>query len=154
MKKYLKLCPIIVLIVFVIISYFYTRPRIIERILEPSYATVFVEVTDWAGSSPKTNNTQLSKEEFSNVIGLMSENKYTKTWDVQRNISDTGSYFFITFNCYISESNELQTITFSKNGGIEIDNCRYNVSSGLNTSKEMISNIYKYISKILEEKKN
>lgn len=152
MKKYIKFWPIFALFLVIIIYLTYSRPRTIESILLTSHDKVFVHITDWIGAAPTDKHAELTEEEFNKVVEMMSLNKFRKTWDRKIHTSDKGSYYFITFQCYMSKTNETQTITLAKNGFIEINDCRYDVTTSVDEGQEMIHNIYEYISDILEEK--
>lgn len=69
---------------------------------------------------------------------MMNRNQYCRHWGEKLHISDTGSYYFITFECYKNESHKKeQTITLNKGGFVEIDNCWYDVSSGSDVGQEI-----------------
>lgn len=152
MKKYFKYWPVFVLIIIIIINLIHTRPRTVEQLIKTSSDTIYVKVTDWIRSTPRYKKGELTEEEFNEVIEMMSNYKYRKTWGAKINRSDTGSYYFITFDYFSCESNEFQTVTLSKNGGIQINNCGYDVSSSTDISKEIFLSIYEYICEILDEK--
>lgn len=151
MKKYYKFWSILALILLVIISLVYSRPRKVNDIIMTSPDKVFLEVTNWTRATPRHENIEMKKEEFNKVVEMMSINEYRKSAERKIHRSDSGSYYFITFKCYVGKSNEYQTITLTKGGFVQINDCWYDVSGGVDIGKEMINNIYEYICEILEE---
>lgn len=153
MKKNLKFWSVGVLALLIFISLVNTRPRALESIMIITPDFITVEVSDWEGTTLNSKGKELTQDEFHEVVKMMNEYEYKRSWEDHFHYSEEGSFYFITFKSVLKNSHDNQMIILSKDGLMEIDKRYYKVSAGMDKSQKMIEDIHNYISRILERQK-
>lgn len=152
MKKYVKLWPIVVLVILLTLSLINQIPLSLDEILNiPNDALIShcaVRLEQWDKTNLVGKDARLTEAEFGEIINMLDKDTYTNFRGSRRYTVSDGDFYTINLTYFIDGQKQLYYISIAKHGLLVLSSdgkTKEYAFSHKDKADQIVNEIYEYV---------